>query len=183
MQFRKYGILTLCLIFSGCSGSGNVAQGPAEIPFCPSAIHLSYQADPQLNTYNGMSHAIMLVVYQLQNNNIFLDLSKTESGLLVLLSGQNFDSTVMSAQRYFIEPGSSGNLDIDRAEKTQWVGIAAGYNALEPDKSVRFYRIPLKKVKKGMPLFSKTRMEAEALDINISLSPYGIQDNPIIHEK
>jgi type VI secretion system VasD/TssJ family lipoprotein len=171
------------MLISGCSSSGNIAQGPAEIPFCPSAIHISYKADPQLNIYNGMSHAIMLVIYQLQNNNTFLDLSKSEAGILVLLSGQNFDSTVMSVQRCFIEPGSTGNLDIDRAEKTQWVGIAAGYNSLEPDKSSRFYRIPLKKVKKGMALFSKTRMEADSLDINISLSPYGIQDNPTIHEK
>lgn len=182
MLFRKSCII-FCLLFSGCFSATESEQLPVEIPFRSNAIQLTYQADPFLNIYNGQPQALLLVVYQLADNNTFLDLATSGDGLLVLLSAKPFDSSVMSVRQYFIEPGESGNILIDRVEKTQWVGITAGYNNLDPEKSIRYYKIPIKKVKKGIPLLSRDKTEAGILNKAITLTPDSIQNNETSNAK
>lgn len=182
MWLKEFRII-LCILCYGCSSSGNTVQNPVAIPFRPKAIHLDFQADSLLNAYNGMPHAIMLVIYQLENNSAFLDLSKTEDGLRIMLLGKAFDTSVLSARQYFIEPSTRGSIQIDRVEKTQWIGIAAGYNSLYPDKSTAYYMIPMKIVKKGLPLVSKKIAEPGLLYINITLTPDSIQNNGVKNAK
>lgn len=162
-------IFIVVLFLLGCS-SGKNSIKPA-MPFASKAIHLSYRGDSQLNLYNDKPHALLVVIYQLDTVNGFAGLSKTEDGLLALLSGKPFDSSVMQVQPLFIEPGTKGNLDLDRVEKTAWVGIAAGYNSLMPNSATKFYMIPVKGSKQ-LPL-----------SIDLIFSSNSIQDNPVIHEK
>jgi type VI secretion system VasD/TssJ family lipoprotein len=185
MYVLQFATFFFCLILCGCSSSSSSssAKQSVVIPYAQKGIHLSYHADSYLNLYEGNPSNLLLIVYQLESINGFRILSQTREGLLALLDGKEFDSGVMNVAQLFIAPGSSDNVEFDRAEKTRWVGIAAGYNSLDPRRSTRFYPIPVVTKGRNIPLVSKTRQEPGRLYIDLFLSSGSIQNNPVHHDK
>jgi hypothetical protein len=59
--------------------------------------------------------------------NAFNDLAKDQTGRQTLLEGKIFDQSVASIQTIYVQPGEAGDVSIDRAQGSRWVGIAAGY--------------------------------------------------------
>lgn len=168
-------IIGIVFLFGCASGSGT-ATTPS--PYAPDAIRVSYKSDSLLNAYDGAPHALRIVVYQLDCINGFNDFSKSKDGLLMLLSAKSFDSSVLSVDTFSIEPASNGTLSLARVEKTAWVGLAAGYNGLEPDKSTRFYQIPVKKAR-HVPVVSDPKPEPQTLDMSVVFTSDSVQDNPL----
>jgi len=178
------GWITLLLScgIAGCS-SGSSSVATTSRPYSPEGISLAYTSDSLLNSYDGRPHALLLVIYQLDGLNGFTSLTQDQTGLLSLLSGRVFDKSVMSVERRSIEPGRTDTLIIARPENAEWVGIAAGYNTLDPKLSTRYFKIPVKFKKTGLPVVSKTKGFAEKLELSLIFSPTSIQDAPIINEK
>jgi type VI secretion system VasD/TssJ family lipoprotein len=185
MYLLQFATGFLFLILWGCSSSANrsSAEQSVAVPYAQKGIHLSYHADSYLNHYEGNPSTLLLIVYQLESINGFSILSQTREGLLALLDGKEFDSSVMNVAQLFIAPGSSDNVEFDRAEKTRWVGIAAGYNSLDPRRSTCFYPIPIVIKGRNVPLVSKTKQEPGPLHIDLFLSASSIQNNALRYDK
>ena len=98
MLIRRHQVITglgviFSLLLAGCSSdpqqAGNISQVPVKDPsqihwdWQPDAIKLALKADPQLNYYNGQSHALMLCLYQLKSKSSFDDLKKSPAGIAI----------------------------------------------------------------------------------------------------
>lgn len=181
MKIRKTlpAFLRLCLlsvvflILSSC-GSKEVSPDP-EWVFKPEGIQVNYQADVMLNEFKSASHALQLVIYQLDNVNKFNELAEYKDGIKMLLKAQNFDASVHAVKKVFVDPGEVKKLVLDRAEKARWIGIAAGYFDLEPGRVTCFFEIPHKIEKQGMIFFKKEVAIIEDPIINLTLKEHEIQ--------
>ncbi len=165
-------ILTISLIIS-CGGK-KVKPEP-EWEFKPQGIEIYYHADAMLNEFKGSSHALQIVVYQFDNINKFVELAEYKDGLKKLLKAQNFDPSVQAVKKMFIDPGESKKLKLDRAEKSRWVGVVAGYFDLVPGRATCFFEIPHKIEKQGMIFFKKEVAVISDLKINLMLKEHEIK--------
>jgi type VI secretion system VasD/TssJ family lipoprotein len=162
----KTSVLFLtCLLFFAC-GSKSPPPKP-EWVFKQKGIFLSYKADDMLNEFNGGGHALQLVVYQFDNINKFAELSEYKDGIIKMLKGGNVDPSVQAVKKIFVDPGSSDTLVLNRAEKSRWVGVVAGYYNLAPGRVTCFFEIPHVVEKKGM-IFAKKEI-ATILDLKAKL--------------
>ncbi len=169
-KFIALLVVGLCLYSCG-------AKEPKPEPewvYEPQGIHISCQADDMLNEFNGSSHALQVVIYQLDNINKFSELAEYKDGLKVLLKAQNFDPSVQAVKKVFIDPGQATRIVLDRAEKSRWVAIVAGYFDLTPGKATVFFEIPHKVEKQGMIFFKKEVAVIEDLKINLLLKEHSL---------
>ena len=155
---KSFVIMDFVLIFfAGCFMTACGGKKPDPVPqwiYQPKAIEISYHANNMLNEFNGASHVLQAVIYQLSDINKFMELTAYKDGLQTLLKGQNFDLSVQAVKKVFINPGEDGNLVLTRAEKCKWVGIVAGFFDLTPGRVTCFFEIPNKVEKQGI-IFKK----------------------------
>jgi len=170
---RLYFLYILCLTIFSC-GSKEVTPDP-EWVFKSNGVEISYQADVMLNEFKGSSHALQLVIYQMDNVNKFNELAEYKDGIKMLLKAQNFDTGVHAVKKVFVDPGEVKKLVLNRAEKARWIGIAAGYFDLEPGRVTCFFPIPHKIEKRGMIFFKKEVAIIMDPIINLGLKEHEIQ--------
>ena len=125
--------------------------------------------------YENNSHTLVLCIYQLSDPNAFNDLAKNKEGLTKLLGCSKFSDSVTSFQRLIFQPGELRSVSLDRAEKTQFVGIAAGYFKLDPGKVTRLYKIPVLAHTKGL-LFKDRYHWPTTLSVNLFLGPQELKE-------
>lgn len=170
-QIRKIFSVFITLHLLSCA----VKPEPAPVwDFAPDGIEINYQADQKLNIYNEKAHTLVMVVYQLVGLDAFNELIKDEEGLKKLLQAGRFDPSVVSANKYIIQPGEKNTLNFDRQEKTRWVGIIGGYYGLIPGDVNCLFEVPYSIEKKGR-IRRKKLARIEHLVINIVLGPQAIQ--------
>ncbi|MFH1984860.1 MAG: type VI secretion system lipoprotein TssJ [Pseudomonadota bacterium] len=138
-------------------------------------ISFQLAADKQLNAYDGAAHSLLVVVYQVTDINPFKKLAQSEDGLRTLLEVKSADPSFVASQKFFIEPGESQSLVLDRAEKATWVAVVAGFYRLVPAKATRSFEIPFKVETKGI-IFRKQVAEIQPLQVNLLLGPDSIQE-------
>jgi len=139
--------------------SPSPAPLPAPVPVPPppppafeaQGVVLGIQADPELNLVEGRPHTLFTVVYQLSAPNAFNALAKDPVGLQTLLQGAAFDPTVVSVDRFFLQPGESRRLPLDRAQNGCWLAVAAGYFARTPGSSTRILELPAQPLTRAVP--------------------------------
>ncbi len=179
MGERIFGTIRLFLIFAVLSmtiGCGSKAIPPEpDWVFKPESIEVSYQADVMLNEFKGASHALQVVIYQMDNVNKFSELAGYKDGIKMLLKAQNFDASVHAVKKIFVDPGEVKKIVLDRSEKARWVGIAAGYFTLEPGRATCFFEIPHKIEKKGMFFFRKDVAVISDPKFNLLLKEHDMQ--------
>jgi len=143
MQYVKYcsALVAVVLFLGGCSKTPAPVDGSNEA-FSQNAIAIKYESSKSLNMYDGQPHVIPLVVYQVNNINSFNTLKKDQAGIIKLLNAEKFDKSVMSVNKYFIAPDEKKEIFLDRASRTTWVALVAGYYAMQPAKSTLEYKIP-----------------------------------------
>jgi len=157
---RKYIVMIelILIVFGGLfitsCGGGKKPDPEPQWLYQPKGIEITYHANNMLNEFNGASHVLQAVIYQLSDINKFMELTAYQDGLKTLLQAQNFDSSVQAVKKIFINPGEDGNLVITRAEKCKWVGIVAGFFNLTPGRVTCFFEIPHKVEKQGF-IFKK----------------------------
>ena len=149
--------------------------GAPQWGFGSNAISIKLQADDTLNLYENKPHTLSICVYQLQDPNSFKDMSQTEDGLIKLLGCQNFGKGVAGVSRIIVQPGETRELKLDRAEGAKFVGLAAGYFDLKPDRAVLLIDIPILTYKKGLIFKSNYQIPGE-LDIHLSLGPNALRE-------
>ena len=147
-------------------------------PYALGAIQINYNADNNLNLYEEKPHTLMFMVYQLDGVNGFNNLSKDSDGLYKLLKGERFDATVMGVSRYFIEPGETKSLMVDRMENVKWVGVVAGYYNLAPGLTTRLYELPVTISTTGVYGFRKKSAALDRLVVNLFLGTDSLQEVP-----
>jgi type VI secretion system VasD/TssJ family lipoprotein len=154
-------------------------MAPVEWRYEESAIRLHVKADSLSNLYDGRAHALHVCLYQLREPNAFNQLTETPEGISDLLHCRLFDTGVANARilsRYGIQPGQSMQYTLDRAEGAKYLGIVAGYQVLEKERTVRLLNFPvrLEKVKKGV--FKKENIQKPGiLNLDLYLGPQQIE--------
>lgn len=143
MYYIKYGsiVMTMLLVLGGCSKIPGLSSDDTKA-FAQKAIVLKYESTKTLNMYDSEPHVIPLVVYQVNNINSFNTLKKDDAGIVKLLNAEKFDKSVMSVSKFFIAPNETKKIYLDRASKTTWIALVAGYYAMQPEKSTLTYKIP-----------------------------------------
>lgn len=119
--------------------SDGSASRPDAVKFVstPGGLTLDYAADDALNRFDGIPHALLLVVYHLSDRAALNQLATHEDGLRKLLKGEIFDSSVKSVRKHFVQPGASGTLLLERPEDGRFVALVAGY--AEPSSGTSLY--------------------------------------------
>lgn len=165
----------LCAAFPGCGGGQpDPKLANPQWTYEPGGVKLRYKADTRLNEYGGKSHTVLLCVYQLTQPNTFNTLAKTQEGLLKLLECKPFDASVVSLEKFFVEPGEDQLKLLDRAENATYVAVVAGYNQLNPQLAARVFKFPVEEKKEGL-VFTTTIRQPGKIFINLFLGPYGVQ--------
>jgi len=147
-------VMVVALTLASCAAQKKSAPepdvlAPPPAPYAPNAIRLVLKADPQLNLYDGVHHALNLCVYQLKDPNAFNQLSNEKEGLQVILSCGTFDPSVTNFTQIVVQRGQVLSQTLDRAEGTRYVGLAASYYTLDKERVIRFYPIPVEVKKEG----------------------------------
>lgn len=153
------------------------AASPAEIKWTyqVNAISLTLGVDKNLNEYNGMSHTLLLCVYQLSDKNKFNEFAGTSTGLNSLLACKSFDPSVTHVQRVFVQPDQNATLSMDRAEGAKFLAVAAGYYDLQGSGATRTWQIPMETSETGMLFWKDTWYAPAKLDAMLILGPHEIQ--------
>jgi predicted component of type VI protein secretion system len=185
------------LLLSSCGSDPRVKMLPedSDIDWAakPDGIVLKFKASPDLNMDRGRPASLSVCVYQLSDARVFEQLRgqgqagletlaacdksggaencRGLEGLAALTACRKFGDTVLSFNRYFLEPGQTpAPLFLDRREGTKFVGVAAGYYNLESDRCIRLFPVPVVKVSDGWYRFSSHR-EPGQLIIELDFGP------------
>jgi type VI secretion system VasD/TssJ family lipoprotein len=156
MKKLSIGILIVAGLFFICSCASKPLPPPAFV-YGKGAIRLQLQATPDLNTYEGSPHTLLLCLYQLRDPNAFNQLTGDEDGLYKLLECGPFDPSVTNIKRVIMRPGQIASIQMDRAEGTKYVGLVAGYSLMKKKNMIRLIDIPVIVEKKGF--ISRTKIQ------------------------
>ncbi len=178
MRRRVFFFLLACCLLPSLPSCGGSTPDPKlttpQWTYEPGAVKLRYRADPMLNKYDEEGHSLFLCIYQLNSPNGFNNLAKTEQGLRKLLECKSFDQTVVYYENLFVEPGQDQLEFLDRAEGATYLGVAAGYNQLDPRQSTRLFQYPVEEKTEGFFTTTTTRKPGKIF-INLFLGPFGVQ--------
>ena len=188
MKACRHFLLALAVLgVVSCGGGGPKPESPSGVPtpvkdpanvnwtYQPGALQLNLEADQGLNQFNAMPHTLAVCVYQLTQQNAFMQLADTEPGVNKLLDCATFDPTVVSAKRIIILPGRNPTMSMDRAVQVKFVGLAAGYYNLNPATAARLYEVPMQSETQGWLLWKDTLYSPAKLTMHVYLGPDGVQ--------
>ena len=174
-------LVFLVLLLPGCSTANSLLGGNsrktavAEIAwdFAENSVLIEIQADSQLNQHQGEAHTLLLGVYQMEDAAPFYKLVADSAALARgLESGKGGDGFVQFS-RYVVVPGQRTILSVDRAQKSKFVGIAAGFYQMNAANSTRLFEVPLTVASEG--LVTTTYKAAPAvLALRLGLGAAGI---------
>ncbi|MDR2354200.1 MAG: type VI secretion lipoprotein TssJ [Deltaproteobacteria bacterium] len=166
-RFFLWSLLGFLLILDSCGKKGppevtpppdKPVENQSELHwgFGPRAIKIGIIADSRLNLTNDIPTALSLCFYQLSETGVFALNSTNSKGLSSLAEcppgGNDPAAPVMkglvSADRYFIQPGERRDLIIDRHPSAQYIGVAGGFSSLPALNGAAFLPIPIKENQK-----------------------------------
>lgn len=169
------------------------ASDPSAVKFvaAANALTIDVAASSQLNSIDGIPHAVVFCIYQVSDAAAFRQLAGSAEGLRKLLEGESFGDSVKSVKRIFIQPGSRETLRLDRAEDARCVGLVAGYNNLNPEACTGVAAFGVRSYKKSngamilkrsvemyspMPLTLAVQLNPE--NMGVFLNAPGLNANP-----
>ena len=158
--------------------TSSCSHKPDPVPswnFEPGAIKITLTADKLLNKVGDKSHTLLLTVHQMSDPNAFKRLARYEGGLRKLLDGRSADPTITAVEKFFVEPGESRTLVLDRVENTKWIGVAAGYYSMDLDKVTKVFEIPFAVESKGL-ISKKREAKVQPMHLDLILGPESIQE-------
>ena len=180
--FAMYaGLLGLACLLAGCSAANSLLGGNSrkqaigEITwgFAENAVLIEIEADARLNEYSGEAHTLVLGIYQMEDSAGFYKLAADSSLLAKALETGKAGDGFVNFVRYVVNPGQRSIMTVDRAQKTKFVGLVAGYYQMDASKSARLFEIPLTVASEG--LLSTTWKAAPAvLALRLNLGPAGV---------
>jgi len=159
---RLVFLCTALLLLGGCSALGgksetektDEAKAKVSWPYAKEAIWLELAADTDLNFYANRSHSLVLGVWQVDDEKVFVKLLNDPVALSKGLTTGTLPEKVLQLDRFVIQPDTNSLLKIDRVQDAKYVGFLAGYYVYDSSRSAKYYRIPLNIQSSG--LISKT---------------------------
>jgi type VI secretion system VasD/TssJ family lipoprotein len=134
------------------------------------AVVINMQATANLNTFNNQSHTVVLVLYELSNPNIFNQMLEDPDGVVKLLEGTQFDSSVLSRRRLVVQPEEERVFSMDRVEGARYLGVVAGFYSMQgPENFSRLFALGMEQP----PSFFWARGEEPHMDIKLRLGADG----------
>ncbi len=172
MNFRALSVVCLAvLLLCACASQ---PLPPPDWTYEKDAIEVNFMAGQKLNFDQGVSHTLLICLYQLKDPNAFNQLSDDTDGIYKLLECGLFDSAVATAKRIIVHPGQNINVVLDRAQGAKYVAVVAGYYVLEKARMIRLYDIPVKVEKKGF--IKRTRIAKPGyMKLDLELGPSQIK--------
>lgn len=148
---RALVMFAMAIAIGGCSSLGGKSteektdQAKAKVnwSFEKEGIWLELAAQTDLNFYANRSHSLVLGVWQVEDEKVFVKLMGDPSSVSHALATGTLPKAVLQLDRYVIQPDTRTLLKIDRVQNAKYVGLVAGYYVFEPARSARYYRIPL----------------------------------------
>ncbi|MDN5842468.1 MAG: type VI secretion system lipoprotein TssJ [Alcaligenaceae bacterium] len=179
---RLLASLICCTALSACGSMNSMLGGSSEEDalkdmkwtYADDGLQIDLQADPTLNQFAGQPHMLTLVIVQMETPNAFTEQTANADKLKTLLLAHSPPQGMLSLDRVFVAPGEQRKLQLARVEKTQYVGLVAGYNHLDPARSTRLYRVGVEVNSSGM-IIKKREAGPEPLHIDLRLGPDSIQ--------
>jgi type VI secretion system VasD/TssJ family lipoprotein len=163
---RAFVVMALIILVIGLTACASKVKAPPPPPdYRKAAIELFLKADPALNLYGATPHTLVACIYELRDPNAFNQLIDDGDGLPKLLECGRFDGSVAYAKKLVLQPGQEVREVLDQAEGAKYLGLVAGYFALDKEKPYRLYRIPT--APQGKPASMK---------VDLYLGPQRIQD-------
>jgi len=159
---------------SSAAVSQAAASYTGQYPYAPGAVKVHLKADPRLNLFDAMPHALLVCVYGLRDPNGFHQMLDEPEGVSRLLECTRFDPAVTSARRISNQPGGEVSETLDRPEGTKYVGLVAGYANLKKENCARLYAVPIVKERIGYSV-RKTEKPGN-LEIHLRLGPESIEE-------
>lgn len=152
-----FPILLLCsmLLFTACGKKEAAPPGtmpppaPAENPkdvtfsFQKNAISLTIIASSNLNAVHGVPHTVSICLYQTENPDLIKAKAETEEGLRELLACKSNPPERLQAQQLYIQPNTTTETALDRAENAKYLAVVAGFNVLNSKQCFNIIPIPL----------------------------------------
>jgi type VI secretion system VasD/TssJ family lipoprotein len=168
---KKYIFMILFFLFYGCSSTSNNTT-PIVSTYKPNGIKIKYLSSKDLNYFENESHTLLLVIYQLQDKNMFEELCNTQNGINVLLKGNLASKSVLGVNKKIIFPNTNGIITEDKLNNAKYIGIVAGFY-----KKPQCLLIPLKVKNKYFSSikFWKPKKVVENLNAKIKLYRDNIQ--------
>lgn len=175
--------LGTCLILAallGCStansllGGNSRKEAVAEISweFAKNAVQIEIEADGRLNEYDGQAHTLLLGVYQMEDSAPFYKLAADSLLLAKSFEPSSGSGAFIQFDRYVISPGQRTIITLNRAQKTKFAAIAAGYYGLDAS-ATRLFQVPVSVVSNGW--LTKTYKAVPApLTLRLNLGARGI---------
>lgn len=175
---------TLLLVFfvlSGCAAANSAMGGnerksalaEVEWSYAKDGVLLEISADHLLNQYAGEPHTVVLGIYQMEDAALFYKLIASTDLLSKSLASNLGNDGFLQFTRYVVEPGKRAILVMDRAQKSKFLGVAAGYYHMGASRSARLFEIPLSVASSG--LVAKTwKAEPVQLAVRLALGADGI---------
>ncbi|MCE2947875.1 MAG: type VI secretion lipoprotein TssJ [bacterium] len=166
------------LLVAGCGSVNSMLGGNSEKEamaalewsYGKGAIRLDIQSDPKLNNYHGAPHTLVLGVAQFAEPNGFNLLLADPAAVARLLESGRGAPGVLAFERFVVAPGGTRTLTLDRAEKSQYVGVVAGYFEFDPLQNGRLFRIPVSLTSTGTVTRTRTAVPG-SLSIRLVLGP------------
>ncbi|WP_341666713.1 type VI secretion system lipoprotein TssJ [Alcaligenes sp. SDU_A2] len=173
-------VLLAALVLTGCgmfkTKSKDDALKDLEWQYERDALVLEINADPQLNTWGGQAHTILMVVAQMAEPSVFEPYSSRPDQLSSLLMADSAPTGLLSMDRIFVEPGVKRRIRLARMDKARYVAVALGYQHLDPARSTRLYQFGAKLESHGL-MFREYEARPEPLRIRLRLGPQAIVES------
>lgn len=123
-------LASLALSCVSCSNDEKRQDVPNRTPAQIMTLNLAVSG--RVNCTDGNPASLVLCVYQLDVRRDFDGLVDDPSSFHRLLEGEKFADSVLSRERYFLNPGENKRILIERRPGTRLLGLAAGYYDASP---------------------------------------------------
>lgn len=136
------------------------------------AISIEINADEQLNQFENEAHTLLLGIYQMADPAVFYKMTGDSTVMSTSLENGKAGDGFIDLARFVVTPGGKAVVDVDRAQKSKYVGLVAGYYQMDAPHAARLFEIPLTIDSKGF--FTTTYTAAPAkLALRLKLGPEG----------
>ena len=171
MRIRKKTLLlvamTIAAMACGCSSQQPAPDSPRKQAIAAvkwdyekDAISIEINADEQLNEFENEAHTLLLGVYQMADPAAFYKMTADSTAMSASLENGTAGDGSINLTRFVVTPGGKAIVDVDRAQKSKYVGLIAGYFQMDAPRAARLFEIPLTIDSKGM--FTTTYSAAPA---------------------
>ena len=136
--------MTIAAMACGCSSQQPAPDSPRKQAIAAvkwdyekDAISIEINADEQLNEFENEAHTLLLGVYQMADPAAFYKMTADSTAMSASLENGTAGDGSINLTRFVVTPGGKAIVDVDRAQKSKYVGLIAGYFQMDAPRAAR----------------------------------------------